>query len=204
HSGMKLRCLTFPVVYNTQRTISARNCPALVDLRHIKCCWATGPWSTIRSESDSTRLLRAITSISTLRRYIHPSYIARLSDMPASISCLSLSHLDLYGWPLTLPNLGWVLRTFASLTLLKVTLIRAIDWDDERARLEPHAEDSMPSAGRYSGSEFADIMWSPVKQLTIGAADCGLALWERPFLLALLRQLMQLSAVSLYSGAYAY
>ncbi|KAJ2626454.1 hypothetical protein GGF44_005030, partial [Coemansia sp. RSA 1694] len=78
HSGMKLRCLTFPVVYNTQRTISARNCPALVDLRHIKCCWATGPWSTIRSESDSTRLLRAITSISTLRRYIHPSYIARL------------------------------------------------------------------------------------------------------------------------------
>ncbi|KAJ2754715.1 hypothetical protein GGI19_002211 [Coemansia pectinata] len=204
HSGMKLRRLTFPVVYNTQRTVSARNCPLLVDLRHIKCCWATGPWGTVQNESDSTRLLRATTSISTLRRYIHPSYIARLSDMPANISCLSLSHLDLYGWPLTLRNLAWVLRTFNSLTTLKVTLTRAIEWDNERAHRGPHFDDSAPSVGGYLDHEFSDNVWSPVQQLTIGAADYGLALWERLYLLDLLRQLKRLSMVSLYSGAYAY
>ncbi|KAJ2113734.1 hypothetical protein IW146_003628 [Coemansia sp. RSA 922] len=204
HSAMKLRRLTFPVVYNTQRTVSARNCPLLVDLRHIKCCWATGPWGAVHNESDSTRLLRATTSISTLRRYTHPSYIARLSDMPANISCLSLNHLDLYGWPLTLRNLAWVLRTFTSLTTLKVTLTRAIEWDSERAHRGPHFDDSAPSVGGYLDNEFTDIVWSPIQQLTIGAADYGLALWERQYLLGLLRQLRFLSVVSLYSGAYAY
>ncbi|KAJ2741778.1 hypothetical protein GGI20_004945, partial [Coemansia sp. BCRC 34301] len=185
HADMKLRRLTFPVVYNTQRTVSARNCPELVDLRHIKCCWATGPWDTAQNESDSTRVLRAITSISTLRRYVHPSYIARLSGMPASISCLSLSHLDLYGWPLTLRDLGWVLRTFSSLTTLNVTLTRAIEWDNERARHGADAEDSTHFAGGYTADEFADVFWSPLKRLTIGATDFGLALWEWPYLLDL-------------------
>ncbi|KAJ2909007.1 hypothetical protein GGI21_002315, partial [Coemansia aciculifera] len=203
HAGMKLRHLTFPIVYNTQRTVSARNCPELVDLRHIKCCWATGPWSEdTRNESDSTRLLTAVTSIATLRRYIHPSYIARLSNMPATIQCMSLGYLDLYGWPLTLRNLAWVLRTFTNLTTLKVSVTRAIEWDDDRAQHRESARHSLNS--RYSDREFADIVWSPVKQLAIGAADCGLALWEHSHLLDLLHQLMQLSVVSLYSGAYSY
>ncbi|KAJ2350597.1 hypothetical protein GGH91_000055 [Coemansia sp. RSA 2671] len=204
HSSMRLQRLTFPVVYNTQRAISAFNCPKLVDLRHIKCCWATGPWGATQTESDSTRLLRAITSISTLRRYTHPSYITRLSGMPVDISCLSLSHLDLYGWPLTLRNLAWVMRTFSRLTTLKMTLTRAIEWDNERALRSSLVDDSAPSVGGYYEHEFDDIVWSPVQLLTIGAADHGLALWERPHLLDLLRQLKHLSVVSLYSGAYAY
>ncbi|KAJ2735651.1 hypothetical protein IW152_001428 [Coemansia sp. BCRC 34962] len=204
HSSTRLQRLTFPVVYNTQRAISARNCPELIDLRHIKCCWATGPWSTAQTESDSTRLLRAITSISTLRRYTHPSYITRLSDMPVDISCLSLGHLDLYGWPLTLRNLAWVMRAFSRLTTLKVTLTRAIEWDNERALRSSLVEDLVPSVGGYLEDEFDDVLWSPVQLLTIGAADHGLALWERPYLLDLLRQLRHLSVVSLYSGAYAY
>ncbi|KAI7826269.1 hypothetical protein BX661DRAFT_171554 [Kickxella alabastrina] len=114
YSGHELRYLAFPIVYNTQRTVSSTNCPRLVELRHIKCCWATGAWSSEQIDSDSTRVLRAIGSIATLKKYVHPSYIARLSAIPDVMECRGLRYLNLFGWPLTVADLAWVVQTFLS------------------------------------------------------------------------------------------
>ncbi|KAJ2448357.1 hypothetical protein EV183_005480 [Coemansia sp. RSA 2336] len=126
----QLKYLTFPIVYNTQRVVSQKNCPQLVGLRHIKCCWATGIWSTLQRESDSTRVLSAIASISTLESYVHPSYIAKLSSVPGNISCKDLCRLDLYGWPLTLQNMAWIVGAFAKLQILRVTLTQSDNLND--------------------------------------------------------------------------
>ncbi|KAJ2526751.1 hypothetical protein IWW43_006226, partial [Coemansia sp. RSA 1935] len=147
----RLKYLTFPIVYNTQRCVSRDNCPELVGLRHIKCCWATGAWSSQQRESDSTRVLSAIASIPSLECYVHPSYIARLSHVPSDIMCTRLWRLDLYGWPLTVNNMCWVLRVFEQLQTLRVTLVQSEDVDD---------------------------VWQPtssvLKCLTVGSADSGL------------------------------
>ncbi|KAJ2633938.1 hypothetical protein H4R22_000026 [Coemansia sp. RSA 1290] len=126
----QLKYLTFPIVYNTQRIVSQENCPQLVGLRHIKCCWATGIWSTLQRESDSTRVLSAIASIPTLESYVHPSYIAKLSSVPDNISCKGLCRLDLYGWPLTLQNMAWIVGAFAKLQILRVTLTQSDNLND--------------------------------------------------------------------------
>ncbi|KAJ2664814.1 hypothetical protein IW148_001859 [Coemansia sp. RSA 1199] len=177
----RLKYLTFPIVYNTQRCVSRDNCPELVGLRHIKCCWATGAWSSQQRESDSTRVLSAIASIPSLECYVHPSYIARLSRVPSDIMCTGLWRLDLYGWPLTVNNMCWVLRAFGRLQTLRVTLVQSEDVDDA---------------------------WQPtssvLKRLTVGSADAGLENQELGRLACMLELMPLLSRVSLYDQAYAF
>ncbi|KAJ2805150.1 hypothetical protein H4R21_001369 [Coemansia helicoidea] len=186
HENAVLRYLTFPIVYNTQRTVGRHNCPRLAGLRHIKCCWATGAWGALQQDSDSTRVLKAIATIPTLECYVHPSYIARLSGRPTEIGCRDLSRLDLYGWPLTLADLAWVLRAFGRLHVLRVTLVSAPETDD-------------------SAGDLALLpVRSPVSHLAVGSTDAGLCGSELAWLLAALQSLRRLAAVSLYSGAYAY
>ncbi|KAJ2840087.1 hypothetical protein J3B01_000187 [Coemansia erecta] len=177
----RLKYLTFPIVYNTQRCVSRDNCPELVGLRHIKCCWATGAWSSQQRESDSTRVLSAIASIPSLECYVHPSYIARLSHVPSDIMCTRLWRLDLYGWPLTVNNMCWVLRVFEQLQTLRVTLVQSEDVDD---------------------------VWQPassvLKCLTVGSADSGLEVRELERLAGIIESMPLLSRVSLYEHAYAF
>ncbi|KAI8323597.1 hypothetical protein GQ54DRAFT_296666 [Martensiomyces pterosporus] len=189
HPNMRLKYLTFPIVYNTRRTVSRRNCPLLVDLRHIKCCWATGVWSAAQAESDSTRVLKAIATIPTLARYIHPSYITRLSSVPTDISCLQLGHLDLYGWPLTLRNITWIATTFTQLKTLRVTV----------------ATGSAAEATRDGGgADFALLRSSLIRDLTVGATSAGLEDSELPLLADILFHLPKISRLILYSRAYSY
>ncbi|KAJ2723082.1 hypothetical protein H4R23_004401 [Coemansia sp. Cherry 401B] len=180
HRHEQLRYLTFPIVYNTQRRVSRENCPELVGLRHIKCCWATGTWSMRQPESDSTRVLSAIASIPTLECYVHPSYIARLSSVPSEIMCGGgLRRLDLYGWPLTLDNMVWIIREFRRLQTLRVTLTRAGGNDDG---------------------------WRPrncvLSSLAVGSTDIELDDLELDRLLGIVETL-PLRSLSLYSAAYA-
>ncbi|KAJ2817307.1 hypothetical protein IWW50_006214, partial [Coemansia erecta] len=172
----KLKYLTFPIVYNTQRRVCCENCPELVGLRHIKCCWATGAWSAQQPESDSTRVLSAVASISTLECYVHPSYIAALSSVPRDIMCAGLWRLDLYGWPLTIGRMQWVLRAFERLQTLRVTLVQSNE--------DPDGEHQM--AGSSLGC------------LTVGSVDDGLGPLELGRLARTLQSLKSLSRVSLY------
>lgn len=193
---MRLRYLTFPIVYNTQRMVGYQNCPSLVYLRHIKCGWATGgPWDTQR-ESDSTRVLKSITTIPTLRHYIHPSFIARLTDVPSRISCLSLRCLDLYGWPLTLENTIWVIRTMECLCDLTITL--------SATPAQITNNDKVGLVERLYRSSVNTICRSPLSKLAIGCIDQELNNDELPVLLDLLLRLPQLSNLSLYTDAYGY
>ncbi|KAJ2713479.1 hypothetical protein H4R19_002230 [Coemansia spiralis] len=186
HENAALRYLTFPIVYNTQRTVGRHNCPRLTGLRHIKCCWATGTWSAQQQDSDSTRVLKAIATIPTLECYVHPSYIARLSGRPTEIGCRDLSRLDLYGWPLTLADLSWVLRAFGHLQTLRITLASAPEADSAPGDL------GLPPAR------------STVSHLAVGSTDAGLGADELAWLLGTLCAMPQLAVVSLYSGAYAF
>ncbi|KAJ1929829.1 hypothetical protein EC988_010079, partial [Linderina pennispora] len=131
YDNMALQYLTFPVIYNTQRTVSRRNCPELMELRQIKCCWATGPWEV--GHSDSTRVLTAIATIPKLQKYVHPSYIAGLTGVPTSIQCTGLRYLDLYGWPLTISDMAWVTASFSQLQSLRMTLASGGDMVDPSA-----------------------------------------------------------------------
>ncbi|KAJ2778831.1 hypothetical protein GGI15_004059 [Coemansia interrupta] len=183
-----LRFLTFPIVYNTERRISAGNCPRLVELRHVKCCWATGPLHTGGQEgaSDSTRVLGNIAGIRTLTSYTHPSHIARLSDVPAEVACLDLRHLDLSGWPLTLANIAWILRTFPRLHSLRISL----------------------AAGFSSADHLAVHNHASLRQMHVDAAASALpGNDEMPGLLVLLENATRASpgcCLWLYDAAYAY
>ncbi|KAJ2785372.1 hypothetical protein H4R18_000583 [Coemansia javaensis] len=207
HRNPALRYLTFPIVYNTQRTVGRHNCPRLAGLRHIKCCWATGGWSALQQQqdSDSTRVLKAIATIPTLECYVHPSYIARLSALPAEISCRDLTHLDLYGWPLTLADISWILRVFGRLQTLRVTPARSLDDNNDN----DNGNGNNSSNGAAAALEpplppLPPPTQSPVRRLAVGATDSGLVDADLERLLAILRVLPRLVAVSLYGGAYAY
>ncbi|KAJ1722520.1 hypothetical protein LPJ53_003079 [Coemansia erecta] len=183
-----LRFLTFPIVYNTERCISAKNCPRLVELRHVKCCWATGPLpsGSRQGASDSTRVLANIASIRSLTSYIHPSHIARLSDVPADVGCQGLRHLDLSGWPLTLANIAWILRTFSQLHSLSTSL----------------AAGSSP-ADHLSVHDHGSLC--QIRMSAFGSALPGDD--EMPGLLVLLDNIAQMSpgcCVWLYEVAYVY
>ncbi|KAJ1942241.1 hypothetical protein FBU59_003256, partial [Linderina macrospora] len=179
YDNMALQYLTFPVIYNTQRTVSRRNCPELVELRQIKCCWATGPWEV--GHSDSTRVLTAIATIPKLQKYVHPSYIAGLTGVPASIECTSLRYLDLYGWPLTISDMAWVMASFSRLQTLRVTLASGGGMVDV--------------SGNYACS---------VKNLVVGATGGALALPELHRLFAVLASMPCIDQLVLYSDAYAH
>ncbi|KAJ1822633.1 hypothetical protein LPJ56_000754 [Coemansia sp. RSA 2599] len=189
YAGGSLRSLTFPIVYNTGRTVNSRNCPRLIELRHVKCCWATGPWAVAQQRaSDSTRVLTDIASIPTLKRYVHPSYIARLSDLPAQVECRGLSHLDLFGWPLTVRNVTWVLQTFAELRVLRVTV----------AASAGESDDGGPADGG-AGRVLA------LRRLDIGAVDNAVpSAEEMPRLAAVVETLPGCCRVALFGAAYLY
>ncbi|KAJ2809057.1 hypothetical protein H4R20_000421 [Coemansia guatemalensis] len=188
HQNLELRHLTFPIVYNTKRIVSQHNCPNLIGLRHIKCCWATGFWSALQSDSDSTRVLKAIATIPTLQCYVHPSYIARLSGLPSNILCKELACLDLYGWPLTLDDVAWVLQSFGCLQTLRVTVVN-------------HEEDTAVDASSDNDMRLAA---SPLRRLVVGAACAGLDNRGLTNLFDTIKALPKLVVVSLYSDAYAF
>ncbi|KAJ2081033.1 hypothetical protein H4R24_002648 [Coemansia sp. RSA 988] len=188
HENLELRHLTFPIVYNTKRIVSQHNCPNLIGLRHIKCCWATGFWSALQSDSDSTRVLKAIATIPTLQCYVHPSYIARLSGLPTDILCTELACLDLYGWPLTLADVAWVLQSFGCLQTMRVTVVN-------------HQEDTAMDVTPGNGMHLAA---SPLSHLVVGAASVGLDSRGLAGLFDIMKALSKISAVSLYSDAYAF
>ncbi|KAJ1959964.1 hypothetical protein GGI12_004061 [Dipsacomyces acuminosporus] len=198
HVNPELRYLSFPIVYNTQRMVSQRNCPKLMDLRHVKCCWATGVWSTMQADSDSTRVLKAVATIPTLKSYVHPSYITRLSSLPTEISCLQLTHLDLNGWPLTLHDITWILAAFSKLTTLRVTAANSLTTTET-------AEALFALRSGCSIDEIAQrLNMSAACDLTIGAVNAGLEDWELPHLVQILANLPKLETLLLYSRAYAY
>ncbi|KAI9500019.1 hypothetical protein BX070DRAFT_255586 [Coemansia spiralis] len=205
YADMKLKYLTFPIVYNTQRTVSRRNCPELVSLRHIKCCWATGIWSASQADSDSTRVLKAIATIPKLTRYVHPAYIEELSGLPTEISCTELAYLDLYGWPLTLDNLLWILRTFARLETLRVTMIPSAEPQDQNGQqLDLHNISALanPTDGDLTFPQ--GFIPCRVANVAIGAASSDLGEIELSRLFAILISLPSISSISLYSNAYSF
>ncbi|PIA16794.1 hypothetical protein COEREDRAFT_80875 [Coemansia reversa NRRL 1564] len=187
HQNLNLRHLTFPIVYNTKRIVSQHNCPNLIGLRHIKCCWATGFWSSLQSDSDSTRVLKAIASIPTLQCYVHPSYIAKLSGLPTDILCKQLACLDLYGWPLTLFDVTWILQSFGCLQTLRVTVV--------------NQEENTTTA--VSNSNMC-LTVSPLSRMVVGATSTGLDSNGLTGLFNIIKTLPSLTAVSLYSEAYAF
>ncbi|KAJ2157951.1 hypothetical protein GGF46_004139 [Coemansia sp. RSA 552] len=190
YESMRLQYLTFPIVYNTQRTVGRRNCPSLVGLRHIKCCWATGLWSAAQSDSDSTRVLKAIAEIPTLECYVHPSYIARLSSMPAKIYCRNLKHLDLFGWPLTLVDLEWILLSFGKLQTLRVTLTHSVE--------NQYLHSAPPPV------DCEALGMSAVACLTVGDVNGGLAQDELERLREIMASLPALTSASLYRQALVF
>ncbi|KAJ2852019.1 hypothetical protein IWW36_000598 [Coemansia brasiliensis] len=179
----QLKYLTFPIVYNTQRIVSQKNCPKLVGLRHIKCCWATGVWSTLQRESDSTRVLSSIASISTLESYVHPSYIAKLSSVPSDISCKNLCRLDLYGWPLTLENMVWIAGAFEKLHTLRVTLAQSDNLKDYESQW---------------------LKSSLLSSLTVGCASTSPTTLDIQKLGKIISLLPQLSYVWLFDTAFVF
>ncbi|KAJ1941403.1 hypothetical protein GGF37_003567 [Kickxella alabastrina] len=188
YSGHELRYLAFPIVYNTQRTVSSTNCPRLVELRHIKCCWATGAWSSEQIDSDSTRVLRAIGSIATLKKYVHPSYIARLSAIPDVMECRGLRYLNLFGWPLTVADLAWVVQTFSELTVLRVTLTERTDAEQYDRMVE--------LCGNGGGM---------LKSVKVGLADGSqLSAQDMEHLADFMCQLQRGCQVALFGMAYAH
>ncbi|KAJ2401064.1 hypothetical protein GGI23_001639 [Coemansia sp. RSA 2559] len=204
HANMKLKHLTFPIIYNTQRTVSRRNCPELVSLRHIKCCWSTGTWSASQAESDSTRVLKAVATIPTLTCYIHPSYIEGLSALPTEINCTRLKYLDLYGWPLSLDNLLWLLSTFGQMRSLSVTVVPTVRVTPQEDPFvgEQSPIDSHRSAGTVRLSEVPGPL---LRHLVVGAGGGGdLGDFELSRLFVLLNSLPSISTVSLYSSAYSF
>ncbi|KAJ1801730.1 hypothetical protein LPJ59_000021 [Coemansia sp. RSA 2399] len=204
HANKKLKHLTFPIIYNTQRTVSRRNCPELVSLRHIKCCWSTGIWSASQAESDSTRVLKAVATIPTLTCYIHPSYIEGLSALPTEINCTRLKYLDLYGWPLSLDNLLWLLSTFGQMRSLSVTVVPTIrappqedPFVDEQSPIDSHS-----SAGM---EQLSEVLGPLLRHLVVGAGGGGdLGDFELSRLFVLLNSLPSISTISLYSSAYSF
>ncbi|KAJ2519042.1 hypothetical protein GGI11_002691 [Coemansia sp. RSA 2049] len=221
HPNMKLKHLTFPIIYNTQRMVSSRNCPELVSLRHIKCCWSTGVWSTTQAESDSTRVLKAVATIPTLTRYIHPSYIEGLSALPTVINCTGLKYLDLYGWPLSLDNILWLLSTFDNLQLLRVTVVPTVSTpattddrnqdQDQLVAAVQRLSSSNDTTTSYGHSELpamldqlpGDIGIS-LQHLVIGAGGEDLGYPELSRLFVILNSLPMISFISLYSNAYSF
>ncbi|KAJ2090680.1 hypothetical protein IW138_002494 [Coemansia sp. RSA 986] len=207
HANMKLKYLTFPIIYNTQRVVSRRNCPELVSLRHIKCCWSTGVWSVAQAESDSTRVLKAVATIPTLTCYIHPSYIEGLSALPTEINCIGLKYLDLYGWPLSLDNILWLLSTFENIRSLSVTVVPTVHapLDGDHASLV--GEQPPNSSHRYSSAALEPLPEATgmvLRHLVVGAGGSDLGDLELSRLFIILNSLPNISTVSLYSSAYSF
>ncbi|KAJ2881993.1 hypothetical protein FB639_002493 [Coemansia asiatica] len=204
NAGLTLRFLTFPIVYNTGRTINRLNCPGLVELRHVKCCWATGPWGNVARQqraSDSTRVLTDIASIPTLRKYVHPSYIARLSDLPAQVECCGLQYLDLFGWPLTIDNVAWVLQTFDELRLLRVTVATSASTTAAAAASSAGEAGSNLSVSRIEAIGRA----VKLRRLDVGATENAVPSEnEMPQLVAIVEGLPQACHVALFGAAYLY
>ncbi|KAJ2557122.1 hypothetical protein EV175_001539 [Coemansia sp. RSA 1933] len=193
----ELRHLAFPIIYNTQRTVSRINCPKLESLRHIKCCWSTGMWSAAQAESDSTRVLKAVATIPTLTCYIHPSYIEGLSALPTEINCTALGYLDLYGWPLSLDHVQWLLATFTCMRSLSVTVVPA-------AGAPPLSDRGDLTATDGHSSSIGVAVGPLLRNLVVGAGSGDLDAQELSLLFVLLNRLSSISTIALYSGAYSF
>ncbi|KAJ2705098.1 hypothetical protein FB645_002751 [Coemansia sp. IMI 203386] len=117
-------------------------------------------------------------------RYVHPSYIARLSDLPETVECRGLGYLDLFGWPLTMSNISWILRTFDKLKALRVTVAAAstsiVDIDVVRPAMS-------------------------LERLDIGAvSDAGSLGDEMPQLIDIIEGVPRFCRVALFGAAYLY